>query len=255
MINNVISVGDKLDLLKLKIKDNEVVNDKIYTSQLLDYIDNDKANISMPIVKGRIIPLTVGDRYILCFYTTKGLFQCKAIITDRFKNNNIYIHEIQFLSELEKYQRRQYFRLDCIIDITYHVITNIEILLANQVRINNFQNEIEKNECIDALESYRKICNKGTIIDISGGGARFNSNLILDLADSIQINVELGTSEGIKTLVLDANVISSNKMMHRPGYFEHRIQFKEILQDDREAIIKFIFEVDRRKRRKEKGIE
>lgn len=250
MISDLISVGDKLTLQKLKTKEFEIINDKVYMSQLLDYIGDDKANISMPIMKGRIIPLSIGDKYMISFYTNKGLFQCKSIITDRFKNNNIYIHEIQFLSELEKYQRRQYYRLDCIIDFTYHIITELETILTKQIQLSNFQNEMEKNNCINTLDEYKNIWQNGTIIDISGGGARFNSNHLFEQVDGILMNIDLEATR----LVLNAKVISSNKMIHRQGYYEHRVKFINISKEDREAIIKFIFEEDRRKRRKEKGL-
>ncbi len=255
MVRGTISVGDRLELQKLKNREDELNDSKVYLSQLIDFVDNDKANIAMPIVKGRIIPLDIGDRYIICFYTVKGLFQCKAIITARFKHNNIYALEVQFLSELEKYQRRQYYRLECHIDINYHAITEAEILLDKQIKRDMFESEKMKNECVDLLESYRTDWKKGTITDISGGGLRFISKEMYEVGNDILLNLELRTKEGNKSLSLQVNVISSIKMINHHGYYENRAQFLDIQKEERETIIKFIFEEDRRLRKKEKGLD
>ena len=48
-------------------------------------------------------------------------------------------------------------------------------------------------------------------------------------------------------------VLYSEELASRPGSYEHRIQFVNIMNDERESIIKFIFEEERKIRRREKG--
>lgn len=218
MIKDYISVGVKLELKFIKTRENALKNEKIYMSQLLDFSENNKASIAMPIEKGRLIPLPVGDKYIICFYTNKGLFQCTSIITDRFRNNNIYMLEIQFLSDLEKYQRRQFYRLECIMDITYHVISEAELILSNRIKENKVQNEIDKNNYPEICEDNSVDWNQGTITDISGGGARFNSKHLHECGEIIQMGIEFGTSEGAKRYRLQVIVIFSTKMTNHQGF-------------------------------------
>lgn len=252
MIGEYLSIGDRLELQKLKTKENEPSGSRTYLSQLLDLSGDDKAKIAMPIEKGRIIPLSIGDKYILCFYTVKGLYQCKAVITERYKIQNIYILEVQFLSELEKFQRRQYYRLECSLDTTYHVITEAETVLENQVKEDSFLNEADRKICQDSLDVYKKVWYEGTITDISGGGARFHSSNPIDVNDAVLMKIYLNDR---KSHTLHVKVITSGKMTNRPGFFEHRVQFKDIGREEREAIIRFIFEEDRLKRRREKGLD
>ena len=254
MIKDYIAVGVKLELKYIKTRENSLKNEKIYMSQLLDFSENDKASIAMPLEKGRLIPLAVGDKYIICFYTNKGLFQCTAIITDRFRNNNIYMLEIQFLSDLEKYQRRQFYRLECIMEITYHVISEAELILSNSLKESNVQNELDRNKYPEIYEDINAEWKQGTITDISGGGARFNSKQMHECGEIIQLGIEFGTSGGFKRYILQVIVIFSTKMTNHQGYFEHRVQFKDILKEEREAIIKYIFEEERRLRIKEKRL-
>jgi c-di-GMP-binding flagellar brake protein YcgR len=252
MISSIVSVGDKLELKRIRTIDNDK-EDKIYKSKLLDFISDDKASIAMPIEKGRVIPLEVGDKYSIRFFTNKGLFQCKAVITERYRNDNIYVLIVQFLSDLEKYQRRQYYRLECILDVTYHIITDVELSLMNKIQADEFQNEEEKQKYINTLEEFQSNWLTANVLDLSGGGARFTSNSNHESGLLIQISMRLGIDKWAKNYLLNAVIISSNKMTNRQGYYEHRVQFKDIKKDEREAIIKFIFEEERRQRKKEKG--
>lgn len=252
----IVSIGDKLELKRLRILDNDNDNDnKIYKSKLLDFISEDKASIAMPIERGRVIPLEVGDKYSIRFYTNKGLFQCKAIITNRYRNDNLYVLEVQFLSALEKYQRRQYYRIECIIDIDYRVLTENEVSIMRRIRADEFVNEEEKQKYILELEEHKKEWLPGNILDLSGGGARFTSNCVHEIGQMLQISMSLSDGRWIKNYLLNAVIISSYKMVNRQGFYEHRIQFKDIKKDDREALIRFIFEEERRQRKKEKGLD
>lgn len=252
MIKELISVGDKFELVKLNMRENELLNKRKYLSQLLDFIDKDKAKISMPIEKGRIIPLTVGEKYLLCFYAKRGLYQCKAVITARYKEQNIYILEIQFLSELEKHQRRQFYRLECNLYIKYHIITEAETILSNQLMKNDFLTNLDEQICSETLRAYQSVWAEGIITDISGGGARFISDTRIDINNPILLDLRFSDN---MSHIIQVKVISSNKMANRLNFFEHRVQFDDIASEEREAIIKFIFEEDRRLRKREKGFD
>lgn len=253
MLHDYISIGNKLELINLNTNDNGEV--KTYVSKLLDFIEKDKAQIAMPIEKGRVIPLSVGDKYIICFYTDGGLFQCKAVITSRFKNDNMFILEVQFVSELEKYQRRQFYRMECNMNVSFHIITDAERILASQIKLDKFETEDDKNKCLNNYEELANVWQEGTITDISGGGLRINSKCEINPGDNVIISLNLLTSEGEKKLIIKVRIISSIRIPNRWGFFENRVQFKEITKEEREVIVKYIFDEDRRRRRKEKGLD
>lgn len=253
MVSDVVSIGDKLDLKALNFSTKKIDSEKIYKSQVLDFISEDTASILMPIEGGRIIPLTVGDRYNLCFYTKKGLYQCKAVITDRGRINNVYVLTVQFTSELEKFQRRQYYRLEYLLEFRYRLISDMEISIMNKLHSKNFSNEEEEQGYINTLETLQTDWISGTILDISGGGARFVSGHNHEHGNMLLMLLEFNNGLGAKKFEIEALIISSNKMVNRQGFYEHRVQFKDIIREDREAIIKFIFEEERRQRKREKG--
>jgi c-di-GMP-binding flagellar brake protein YcgR len=253
MVSDVVSIGDKLELKSLSFSTKKIENEKIYKSQVLDFIDDDTASILMPIEGGRVIPLTVGEKYSLCFFTKKGLYQCKSIITDRARINNVYVLTVQFTSELEKFQRRQFYRLEYLLEIKYCLVSDMEISIINKLQNENFKDEEEKQNYLNTLETFRKEWLSGTILDISGGGARFVSGHNHEYGNMLQISLEFDNELGEKTFYIQALIISSTKMINRQGFYEHRVQFIDILKEEREAIIKFIFEEERRQRKREKG--
>ncbi len=253
MVKDLVCLGDKIQLKKIKANNLEGNRESVYTSQLLDFLEEDKAYIAMPIEKGQIIPLSVDEKYKLTFYTNKGLYSCNATIINRFKTDKLHVLTVLFTSGLDKIQRREYYRLDCLLDITYNVISEKEISIRDRIKNPNMKDE-ERALLLIELENIKINEIDGTVIDLSGGGARFVSNSPLNKNDQVIIRMNLNLSNSIKKLDVKGIIVNSTKMINRVGYYEHRISFKDILKEEREIIIKYIFEEERKQRKKEKGL-
>ena len=106
----------------------------------------------MPTIQNRIIPLEVGEEYVLCFYTSKGLYKCKARIKSRGKEQNIFILILEFLTTLEKHQRRKFYRLACTSAIKARQFTKEEEIYVRKIINNDFINEDDKENCKSKLE-------------------------------------------------------------------------------------------------------
>lgn len=254
MISEIASIGDKLELRKIFRTDNNM-KEVTYTSQILDITADDVLNIAMPIEKGRLIPLSVDDKYQMFIYSNKGLYQCNMIITNRYKDEKIHILTVQIISELEKFQRRQFYRVDCILDVSYHCISEPEKILTEKFLRDDFTSAEERAKWHLKLEELKKVWYQGTIIDLSGGGARFISEKEIEkgLLVSLDFNLQIGAKT--KQLQIQGAVISSIKLINRNGFYEHRVKYVDILREERETIIKFIFEEERRLRKREKELK
>lgn len=250
MVRDVVSIGDKVEL---KILDRDEENEKAcYKSKVLDFPDYKSAIITMPIVKGRIVPLSVGDRYSVRFFANNGLYECKGIVTDRSNDDNVYILTIEFTSALEKHQRRKYFRLSCVLDTEYYIVTETEQTLRYKLKKDEFKSPEEKEACIEALKQCKRDWQNGIIVDLSGGGVRLTSENLHEIGSFVQMKIQFGVPVKLKAEYVSGAIISSEKMTNRVGFFEYRLQFKEVLKEDREAIIKYIFEEEVRQRAKDK---
>ncbi len=246
MINKILSLGDRIELRKpaaLSEKDNKNVtkehakSSRPYISQIYDILDGEQLKIAMPIVEGRVIPLPLHGRFDACFFTSGGLYQSKVVITDRYKEDGLYILVVDITSELKKFQRRQYFRLEYVMDITYKKINQEQIMVA-----------VSDPQGLEEILSDG--VRQGIALDVSGGGMRFTSAEELEKDSVIIIMFNMGITEE-KEVCLIANVISSTRNQNRERMFEHRVEFTNMKNTVRENLIKFIFETERRLRKKD----
>lgn len=238
-MNELISVGDKLELKQITFQDQNVEKEnKILVSQILDLTDT-TIQAAMPIYEGKLIPLQIGTKYEVFFKTSDGLYKAICDVIRRDKIDNIYIVDLKPITDLEKFQRREYFRLNTTMDASVCVLTDAEWKLFEHKGITpeDFQTRLK-----DVI-----------IVDISGGGAKFISKTVYEKNNHLLMQFTLPKGTLIKELFISAKVISSSLSENRADLHEHRIQFKKITREFRELIIKYILDEQRKIRQKERG--
>lgn len=252
MISNVLKVGDRIELKRFSLanEENQTVKPRLYQSQLLDITDSSRISIAVPLESGHLVPLDVGGRYELRFITANGIYICKGEITNRYKSNNIYFLAVHVLSDLRKDQRRQYFRLDKVRDLKYHLLTGDETELIRKLAAKDFKDDREKRVIQNELAEFRTEESPGTLANISGGGIKFHSDLPLERDAVIRIQLLLDDADPAP-LDLFARVVSSEKTINKNLKYEHRMEFVNISRDVREHIVKYVFNEERKQRQRE----
>lgn len=252
MLREVLALGDKIDITPLDREGKPLHNSRTFASQLLDFIETDVIHIAAPIVYGKAVILGVGAYFNLCFYSSKGLFQCNCTVLSNHKEVNTIVSVVRITTNLVKYQRRQYYRLECILDIRYRIVSTEEEILESKLRTDGFQNDQEREAGKAKLDEFAKAWISGTVVDISGGGARYNSSKQHSPGDKVKIKLDLALNNAVKSMIIGANLIASTRIVNRFDTFEHRIEFSEITPREREDLIRFIFEKERRLRKNDK---
>ncbi len=211
---------------------------KVYRTRVFEVLDEERLEIIMPMEKENLIRLQADTEYDLCFYAEKGLYQCFAKVTDRYKSKNIYILVMELSSNLRKLQRREYYRLNCALEMKSRELDDDEIaaVLRQQFYL------------VPGLPM-----KKSVIIDISGGGIRFIANFHYPQESMIYCNYSLPINNEMKQYHLVGKVLLVKELEKRPGVYEHRVQFVNMDVDAREDIIKYIFQEERKQRHKGKG--
>lgn len=235
-----ISIGNKIELVLLDqiIRNDE--NKKVYVSKIYDIMQNDVLQVAMPIYDGKIVPLSVNDKYSACFYTDRGLLQCNVIVTARYKSGNLFFLEVRMLNELSKVQRRAYYRYTCLLDGKLRIVSDDE-----------FTTGMLDDPSISELDlPWEDI----KILDISGGGAKIVAHKHIDRDEVGKIRFMVAILDEIVSFNLFARVLSSTPIKGRVGLYELRLEFMKITPDDRDKIIKFIFESERVARAKDNGM-
>lgn len=234
-LSKYITPGTKIELEAIDrvLAGDGTYKKKKFNSKVVDVIDDDHLEILMPMEQTKLVLLPVNGQYDVHFFTQKGLYQCLSKVVNRYKNGNLYLLEIELVSSLQKYQRREYYRYVCSMDCRLRFLSAIE-----KKRIE----EGEKAEFEDLP------LNNGIIVDISGGGLRLVADKKYEDDDMLLMEYVLGDPESGKQYRHVGKILSIKEVENTKGSFEHRISLENIPNKDREQIIRFIFEEERKKR-------
>jgi len=253
MIQKILKIGDRIEMKRLAAGDRSGTGEaRLYNSQLLDFVDEYNVNIAIPIESGHIVPLEIGGRFELRFITSNGIYACKAEITNRFKQNNLYLMAVKLLSDLLKDQRRQYFRLEKISPLKYHKLIDEEKRILVMLATNQFESDVERRNMLIRLRTIEPEQQDGMMANISGGGIKFSSNDELVKGDFIRISLFLDDSDPLP-LDLFGKVIASQNLHDKNFRNEHRIEFINMAKEVREKIVKYVFNMERQQRKKDMG--
>ncbi len=243
MLSRCITEGDKVELQAIDRKTDGQTDEKqkTYYSQVLTILSEDTLEITMPMEQTKLILLPVDGEYELVFYAGKGtLYQCFARIIDRYKSNNVYMLAVELTSNLRRYQRREYYRFSCALEMCARTLEEEEVQALK-----------EKDSFV--LQPNLPI-KRSVIVDISGGGLRFMSSQRYEPDSLIYCGYQLIEGSKRKQYEVVGKVLAVKELENRPGTYEHRVQYYNMDMNTREEIIKFIFEEERKNLKKDLDI-
>ncbi|MEG1848636.1 MAG: flagellar brake domain-containing protein [Lachnospiraceae bacterium] len=220
--------GNRTDILEIK---------KVYISQVSEILSEDRIEITMPMVQTKLILLEVDEKYDLYFYTPKGVYQVYSRVVNRYKKNNLYYLEMELTSKLCKVQRREYYRYGCAMEMRIRTLEPQELKAFEKKERCYIPDLPEKN---------------AIIVDISGGGIRFVSKQPYELQQLLYCSFTMEIKGAPMEFHLISKVLAIKKMDEMEDLQEYRVQFYSITKLEREDIIRYIFEEERKNRQREK---
>lgn len=238
MLSKFLRPGDRIELQMVERHKKEEESQRVFVSEVHEILSEDQMEIVMPMEKTKLILLPVDMEYDLTIYAQHGLFQCFARVIDRYKSNNVYILVVELTTNLRKHQRREYYRYSCALDMG--------------------SRELEENEikAVELKEPFQLTpglpIKRSVIVDISGGGLRFVSEQKYEPDSLICCSYSLLQNGEKKLYEIVGKVLTVTELSNRRGSFEHRVQYVDLDKDVREEIIRFIFEEERKNRKKER---
>lgn len=240
MIEKFISPGDKLEL---KSTVSVVLPDgtegvKTYRTTVYDILDDGRLELVMPMEQTRLVLLPVDGEYDVCFFSHGGMYRADVRIVDRQKINGTYILVVEMISNLHKYQRREYYRFNCVVEMEAREMTRQEV----DTFAKGLTYLIPEKDMV-----------RGVIVDISGGGTRFVSRQKFNEDSILLMSFKLPVMEKERSFLLAAKVVYSGGIDNRINEYENRVKFEFIDTTTREEIIKYIFDEERRNRKNGKG--
>ena len=237
MLSKIIKPGDRIEISPVEKKGNhveeETATSKVYISQVQSVLSDERMEIVMPMEGTKIVLLPVDAVFDMYLTTRNGLYQCFMRVIDRYKSNNVYLLVVELTSNLRKYQRRDYYRFSCALEMKSRELSREEIRVVDTP---------------DEFITPGLPLKQSVIVDISGGGLRFLSNHQYEPGSLIYINYCLLIKEKVKEYNLVGKVLAIKPSENRKGVYEHRVQYVNIGNEDREEIIRYIFEEERKHR-------
>lgn len=214
----IFKIGRRIEIVRDGVRGTEY-----FPSQILDIIDDEIFIISGPIHKNNIVLLHKDENIEIAYLAkNKGMYIFSGLILARYYDP-IYKIKIRKISEVKRYQKREYYRFETSLAVTKKVI------LEDQEG-----EKLSKEECRTR--------------NISGGGLNLLSNYQHQVGDHVLCEFRIGG----ETLELKAEVIRITKIDTFDYDFSLGLAFLEISERDRDTIISFIFEEERIMR--EKGL-
>lgn len=237
MLSKFVALGDKVELQPVDRK-NGGEGKKIYTTRVYEILSEDTLEILMPMEQTRLILLSVDEEYDLVFYGATGLYQAYVRIVDRYKSNNVYLLRVELTSDLRKHQRREYYRFSCALELKLRRLSEEELEPAREHKPFLLQEDLPLQ--------------RGVMVDISGGGLRFMSVEKYAVGSLLYCIFLLSRDDVGKKYGVMGEVLAIRELENRPGTYEHRIRFYDMKVETREEIIRFIFEEERKSRKRER---
>lgn len=214
--NNFLEVGEKIEIIR---KDNK--KDKCYSSQILDAVNENTFIVSGPIYKRSLIFLHI-DEVIDIVWTrkNKGKYKFNAIVEKRYLKK-LYTIRIRKLGDIARLQQRKYYRFETNIPVKKTLLIGKE--------------DDEKNT--------KEYC---MTKNISGNGMKLMCNFKHSLGDKIHCYFSIYD----QVILVIGEVVRIEKIDAYGFNYAIGIKFLNIEEQEKDAIVKYIFDQERRLRNK-----
>ncbi len=247
MNNENLLPGTKVDIRAVQTVSREgySADDGHYVSSIHDVLPDGTIEITMPMRAGRMVLIPMGLRYEMVFTTDAGLKRADVDILGRIRRNNFYLLQIKLTTQLDKFQRREYYRLDCMMDLTYVELDARAGTLEKMAEITGLLNEDEEHPPRSG---------HGMIMNISGGGMRFLTKDDLSGIEYLLLHFTIDPKGAVHNINLIGQIIGEAELPE--GDSRHSYRVKILYKDShcQELIIRYIFETERKIRKKKMGV-
>lgn len=222
-----LEVGSKLEL---ELFDNNGVRaQKTLISEYEWMVDDDTIAIAAPISERKIVPVPAGSSmniYFLKQYDSDiNLYKFRAIVKNRYDADNLKVLLVTKEGEITRVQRRNYYRLDMLLEVSYRSIG-------------------------PGRGGYTgdKQFKKSLAVNLSGGGICLLLDDEFEAGDLIECEM---TFDRIKNIKFCGKVVRFDES-DREGRYKYKagVAYIEIDENDRETVVRYIFQEQRKLLRK-----
>ncbi len=207
-----LQVGEKIQVQYTDANNN--VHE--YSSQVVEFYSNGMLDILIPLYKNQIVYFRNDAKLKIVVPKGEAVFEFQTQIAEK-QFGKIPLLRLQVSGQVNKIQRRNYFRLKVIKELEGRTVINLK-----------------ERKFGDKF--------KGNLLDISGGGIQFNMLTELEENASVELTMTLND----KKMTLFGIIVRKNFTNNAKAPFLYGVRFDRMSEFERNEIMKFIFEEQRK---------
>ncbi len=235
--------GAKVDMrpVQLVSRNGRVDDNEHYVSGIHDIEEDGTLLLDMPMRAGKVVLIPMGLRYELVFTMDRLLLKAEGEMTKRIRKGGFSLVCAKLVTPLEKFQRREYYRLNVTVPLSFLTLDD---------RAGEAATMAEVRQIIESADGIKM--GEGTIVNISGGGMRFITDYEFEDVQYLFLRFAIDVAGESRMVALIGQLVGSGMTEDR----QHKAyRVKVLFKDSRlqEVLIRYIFEEERRIRRKVMG--
>jgi c-di-GMP-binding flagellar brake protein YcgR len=230
---NTVRPGDKLEIHYI----NKLNQDLILDTVVYDVISDDEILIHNPLSQGKLymIPLNITVTVFLK-RADIGVIAFDILLLKRKKVGNVYTIASKVTSNIQKQQRRHFFRVKVYHDIDIYFMEDGD---GHPVDYYIFDPDAVEENQVDL---------KASILDLSGGGVGLKTRLPIPCGTYVYAFLTFLS----KKMEVQGKVVRSVESKKYPGDYEIGIEFRDVPKDIVRKITSYVFSAQQKARRKER---
>lgn len=206
------SINDKVEIIDGESTYKTIVQD----------LDRDTISIGVPVFEFRSYPIHMGED-LEYFIISKGdIYRCKSNIIGRKTENNVQMVILNKPEICVRVQRREYFRLNILMDIKYYPLSNRTYSTIK-----------------DVSKGYLNKMKSSTALDISGGGIRIICYEKIPKGSYVLVSFNIP-----EEIVVLCNVVWC-QLDNTDKNYKAALKYVNIDERVRDKVIRFIFKKTR----------
>jgi c-di-GMP-binding flagellar brake protein YcgR len=213
LVKEIINIGEKIEVV---VQERLNADEKACFSMVQDVPQDDELLITMPMLKGEPVVLSIGQRIRINFFRERGQFYFEAEVIDRQRTETVHLIRLKQTSPIHRLQRRSFYRLKINLPVLFRLIE-------------------QGPEQPDYMKAYTA--------DISGGGVRLLTDEKLEPGQQVECRIPIGERDFLELKGLVVRVVPCVEGNYK---FEVGVKFVDILEAERDRLIQFIFQQQRR---------
>ncbi len=227
MLDN-LKIGNRVEISLNR--DGKKINSYKTRLEIID--SNNEIFLSFPMVAGQYVKIPKLNKYDLIFYTDIGLFSFKGEVEKYVKIDGLPYIKVNLLTEGKKVQRREFFRYNYGTQVEFSIISKEKT--EEEKLLDNLLKELSDYSTTETFMAITK--------DIGAGGLRFVTNESLEVGQSIRVSFTVGKS----LIIVDAILLAKMELENEKFKNQIRCKFISITENDKEKIVTFIFNEQRK---------